>query len=59
VIFGLGVYLGPVEGMRHLHRSLALGEVGAVLYSGGISALVFAYRLTRDHRRKHRARLRR
>ena len=51
-IFGLGCYLGPVGDMQLHHRSLATGEVGAVLYSGGIGALVFAYRLTRDHRRK-------
>jgi hypothetical protein len=51
-----GFYLGPVESMQPHHRSLVLGEVGAVLYSGGISALVFAYRLTRDHRRKRQPR---
>ena len=56
VIFGFGFYLGPVESMQPHHRSLVLGEVGAVLYSGGISALVFAYRLTRDHRRKRQPR---
>lgn len=56
VIFGFGFYLGPVESMQPHHRSLVLGEVGAVLYSGGIAALVFAYRLTRDHRRKRQPR---
>jgi hypothetical protein len=55
VIFGSGVYLGPVQVMQLHHHSLALDEVGGVLYSGGIGALVFAYRLTRDHRRKRRA----
>lgn len=56
VIFGIGVYLGPVQGMQLHHHSFAEGEVGAVLYSGGISALAFAYRLTRDHRRKRQPR---
>jgi len=59
VIFGSGVYLGPVESMQPHHRSLALTEVGAVLYAGGISALVFAYRLSRDHRRKRKGQPRR
>jgi hypothetical protein len=59
VIFGIGVYLGPVEGVQLHHHSLAVDEVGAVLYSGGIPALAFAYRLTRDHRRKRRAEPRR
>ena len=59
VIFGFGFYLGPVQSMQPHHRSLVLGEVGAVLYSGGIGALVFAYRLTRDHRRKRRGQPRR
>ena len=41
----------------HLHRHpFAVGEAGATLYGGGITALAFAYRLTRDHRRKRRAR---
>ena len=56
MIFGFGVYLGPVESMQPHHHSFALGEVGAVLYSGGITALAFAYRLTRDHRRKRQPR---
>jgi hypothetical protein len=56
VIFGFGFYLGPVESMQPHHRSLVLGEVSAVLYSGGVGALVFAYRLTRDHRRKRQPR---
>lgn len=59
VIFGLGVYLGPVQGMQLRHHSLALTEVGALLFTSGTSALAFAYRLTRDHRRKRRAQARR
>ena len=59
MIFGSGVYLGPVQGMQLHHHSLALTEVGALLYAAGTGALVFAYRLTRDHRRKQRAQLRR
>jgi len=53
VLFGFGVYLGPVGSMQLHHRSLILGGLGGAMYSGGISALVFAFRLTRDHRRKH------
>jgi hypothetical protein len=52
VLFAFGVYLGPVGDMQPHHRSLLLGELGGALYGGGIGALVFAYRLTRDHRRK-------
>ena len=52
VVFGFGVYLGPVQGMQFHRHSFAVGEAGAVMYAGGISALAFAYRLTRDHRRK-------
>jgi hypothetical protein len=59
VVFGIGVYLGPVGGEHLHHHSFALGEAGAAMYSGGIAALAFAYRLTRDHRRKHRAQPRR
>jgi hypothetical protein len=59
VIFGFGFYLGPVESMQPHHHSLALAEVGGVLYTGGIGALVSAFRLTRNHRRKHRAQARR
>ena len=59
VIFGFGFYLGPVESMQPHHRSLVLGETGAALYAGGIGALVFAYRLTRDHRRKRKGQPRR
>jgi hypothetical protein len=59
LVFGFGVYLGPVHGI-HLHRHpFAVGEAGATLYGGGIYALAFAYRLTRDHRRKRRAQPRR
>ena len=55
LVFGIGVYLGPLHGI-HLHRHpFAVGEAGAALYGGGIFALAFAYRLTRDHRRKRRA----
>lgn len=56
VIFGIDVYLGPVGGVHLHHHSLALGEAGAVLYVGGVTALAFAYRLTRDHRRKRQPR---
>jgi hypothetical protein len=49
--FGLGFYAGPVQSMRGA-RSLALGEAGAMLYSFGTSMLVFAFQVTRDHRRK-------
>ena len=59
MVFGFGVYLGPVQGMQFHRHSVAVGEVGAVMYAGGISALAFAYRLTRDHRRKRRAQSRR
>ena len=55
VVFGFGVYLGPVQGMQFHRHSVAVGEAGAVMYAGGISALAFAYRLTRDHRRNRRA----
>ena len=58
VIFGFGFYLGPVESMQPHHHSLALAEAGGALYAGGIGALVAAYRLTRDHRRKRRAQAR-
>jgi hypothetical protein len=54
-IFGIGVYLGPVHGIQLRHHSFAVAEVGAQLYGGGITLLAFAYRLTRDHRRKRRA----
>jgi hypothetical protein len=59
VIFGFGFSLGPVESMQPHHPSLALGEAGGALYAGGISALIFAYRITRDHRRKRKGQSRR
>jgi hypothetical protein len=49
--FGLGFYAGPVQSMRGA-RSLMLGEAGAMLYGFGTSMLVFAFQVTRDHRRK-------
>jgi hypothetical protein len=51
-IFGIGVYLGPLPGIQLHHHSPAVGAVGGFLYGGGITALAFAYRLTRDHRCK-------
>jgi len=59
LMFGFGFYLGPVESMQSHHRSLILGAVGGGLYTGGVSAVVFAYRLTSDHRRKRRDQSRR
>jgi hypothetical protein len=54
-IFGIGVYLGPLQGIQLHHHSTAVGAVGGFLYGGGTTALAFAYRLTRDHRRKRQA----
>jgi hypothetical protein len=51
VFFGFGVYLGPVQSMELHHRSLVVGEAGAMCYAFGITALAFAFRLIRDHRR--------
>jgi hypothetical protein len=52
VVFGFGLYFGPVGGMRlHRHR-FAVVEIGVLLYVGGAGALSFAFRLTRDHRRR-------
>ena len=56
LVFGFGVYLGPMHGV-HLHRHpFAVGEAGATLYGCGIIALGFAGRLTHDHRRKRHPR---
>lgn len=56
VIVGVGCYLGPVQSMQPRHHSFALAQAGALLYMGGVGALVFAYRLIRDHRRKRQSR---
>jgi hypothetical protein len=49
--FGLGLYAGPVQSMRGA-SSLALGVAGGMLYGLGLSMLVLAIRIVRDHRRK-------
>ena len=49
--FGLGFYAGPVQSMDG-SRSLALSVAGAMLSSLGTSMLIFAFQVTRDHRRK-------
>ena len=54
VVLGFGLYFGPLGSMGAHHRSLALTEAGAMLYMAGIGGLGFAFRLTRDHRRKRR-----
>jgi hypothetical protein len=54
VVFGFGLYLGPVGSLALQHRSFAAVEVGAVLYVFGGGGLAFAVCLALDHRRKRR-----
>lgn len=56
---GFGLYYGPLsllEGSsQSVHsRPFALSLLGAVLYPTGAAMVGLAFRITRDHRRKHR-----
>jgi hypothetical protein len=55
---GLGLYYGPLGLLygspQSMHsRPFALSLVGAVLYPTGATMVGLAFRITRDHRRKH------
>ena len=52
VLFGFGLFFGPLGSLGNHHRSFALVHVGAMLYVFGIGGISFASRLSRDHRRK-------